>query len=204
MVCLQRLKGPPDRRTNAIISSKLAMPNQLFLLRHGKSSWRDASLDDFDRPLKKRGCRDARNMGLLLRDLGWIPDVILSSSANRAQATTLRLCRAMACETSRVTFKKKLYFADLTTLFHVLRRVPEDAARVLLVGHNPDLEELTHTLSDTTPQVPPDGKLIPTATLVQFECRGAWSELNAGSARLVQITRPHGLVDRYSAAGDAD
>ncbi len=180
------------------------MPNQLFLLRHGKSSWRDSSLDDFDRPLKKRGRRDARNMGLLLRDLGWIPDVILSSSANRAQATTLRLCGAMAYDTSRVTFKKNLYFADLTTLFQVLRRLPVDAGRVLLVGHNPDLEELTHTLSDTPPLVPPDGKLIPTATLVQFDCNVAWSELNAGGARLVQITRPHGLVDRYASAGDVD
>lgn len=180
------------------------MPNQLFLLRHGKSSWRDTSLDDFDRPLKKRGRRDARNVGLLLRDLGWVPDVILSSSANRAQATTQRLCRAMAFDETRVVFKKKLYFADLTTLLQILRRLPDDAARVLLVGHNPDLEELTHTLSETPPQVPSDGKLIPTATLVQFECRGAWTELNAGGARLVQITRPHGLVDRYASADDAD
>lgn len=181
------------------------MSYQLFLLRHGKSSWKDTTLDDYDRPLKKRGRRDATHMGWYLRDQNLLPDLILSSTANRARSTTERLCRAMAFDLDRVQFSKDLYFADSTTLYQTLHGIPESVGAAMLVGHNPDLEELARDLSHEPITTPVDGKLIPTATLVHFELHQPWAELKAGDAHLVTVTRPHGLVAVYEqASGAAD
>ncbi|CAM2008308.1 SixA phosphatase family protein [Acanthopleuribacter pedis] len=176
------------------------MPHQLFLLRHGKSSWKDPTLDDYDRPLKKRGRRDATHMGWYLRDQALRPDQILSSTANRARGTTERLCRAMNFDLSSVIFQKNLYFADQHTLIQTLRGIPNSVQRAMLVGHNPDLEELAHELSAAPLTIPEDGKLIPTATLVHFELTTDWAALAPGTTKLVSITRPHGLVAVYDQA----
>ena len=119
----------------------------LLVLRHGKSSWANAGLGDHDRPLKGRGRRDAKRMGkeLLARDL--VPDLILSSTARRARSTARRAADAAGCA-DRVEHTRELY---LTGVEHQLRTIAERASdehqRVMIVGHNPSLENLVEHLT---------------------------------------------------------
>lgn len=112
----------------------------LLLLRHGKSSWKDKKLSDHDRPLKKRGRAAAQRIGRLLRDLILVPDHILTSSAVRAMETT-QLAAKTAEYRGDIETVPALYHADQRTLATIVSHVPNRFASVLIVGHNPDLEE---------------------------------------------------------------
>lgn len=113
----------------------------LFLMRHAKSSWKDESLDDHDRPLNKRGKRDAPRMGAALREFQLIPDFIICSSARRARKTAE--CVAFAADfrgETRIT--AELYMASPDKILQILAQTPEPFNSILLICHNPSLEEL--------------------------------------------------------------
>jgi phosphohistidine phosphatase len=117
----------------------------LMLLRHAKSSWKDPQLDDHDRPLNKRGKREAPRMGQLLREEDLLPDFIVSSSAKRAWRTAE--CAALHSGyrgETRVT--SELYDASPQRIREVVQATPETVARLLVVGHNPGLEEFLEPL----------------------------------------------------------
>ncbi len=117
----------------------------LLLLRHAKSSWKDQGLDDHDRPLNKRGKREAPRMGQLLKDEGLLPQFIVSSSAKRAWRTAE--CVAIHSGyrgESRVT--SELYAAPAERIREVIQTTPDNVERLLLVAHNPGLEELLEPL----------------------------------------------------------
>jgi phosphohistidine phosphatase len=118
----------------------------LLLLRHAKSSWKDEDVPDHDRPLKKRGQRDAPRMGKLLRQLDLVPELIVSSTALRARATALA-----AAEEARyagdIRFEPRIYEASASQLLAVVRALPDGVKRAMIVGHNPGLEELVTVLS---------------------------------------------------------
>ena len=113
----------------------------LSILRHAKSSWSDSSLDDHDRPLNKRGSRDAPRMGELIREQGLVPDVILSSTALRARDTALAVAAAAGFP-AEVHFTRRLYGAGPDEYLEALRALPDDSEHALVVGHNPGLEDL--------------------------------------------------------------
>lgn len=126
--------------TNAIFKT-------LLVLRHGKSSWKDLSLDDHDRPLKKRGKHDAKRVGAFLRRKGLIPDLILTSSAKRARGTAKRVAKGGDFKgTVSVERHKKLYHAEPETIVEVLQGIDAAHQRVMIVGHNPGLEDLLELL----------------------------------------------------------
>jgi phosphohistidine phosphatase len=142
----------------------------LLLLRHAKSSWKDESLDDHDRPLNKRGKREAPRMGQLLKDEGLLPELIVSSSARRARKTAEHVIHASGYRgETRIT--SEAYDAAPEKLLELLATVPEPLSRVLLVGHNPGLEELLQALIGTyTP--------LSTASLAHLGLPiAAWSEI---------------------------
>ncbi len=112
----------------------------LFLLRHGKSSWKDATLSDHDRPLKKRGREAAQRMGCLLNELHLAPDHILTSSAARALETA-QLAVEAAKYQGEVETIPGLYHAEPQSLVAIVSRVPDRFASVLIIGHNPGLED---------------------------------------------------------------
>lgn len=172
------------------------MSRQLLVLRHGKSDWNiDAS--DFERPLKNRGKRDAQRMGAWLQQQGLIPDFIISSPAKRAKNTAEKLAKAMGLTAKHVHFDERIYAAELTDLKNVLNDCPESSARVLLIGHNPSLENLIENLHNGKLQRPEDGKLLPTATLAILSMPDHWGLLHKGCATVESITRPATLPKRF-------
>ena len=117
----------------------------LLLLRHAKSSWKNESLDDPDRPLNERGKKEAPRMGQLLLEEQLLPDIILSSDAKRCRRTVERVCDAAGYRGETV-LSSELYLANPATYLKALARLPEEISRVLVVGHNPGMEALLESL----------------------------------------------------------
>jgi phosphohistidine phosphatase len=159
----------------------------LLILRHGKSSWKDPSLDDHERPLNKRGRRDAPRMGRLVQEEGLVPDLILSSTAVRARATAEAVAEASGYQ-GTLTLTRELYGAGPTAFLEALSRLDDHYDRVMVVGHNPGLEQLLRTLTHTE-------HALPTAALAKVEIDiEAWSELHRlRRGKLVQLWRPKEL-----------
>ncbi|MDX1698292.1 MAG: histidine phosphatase family protein, partial [Thiohalobacterales bacterium] len=176
------------------------MAHELLLLRHGKSDW-DAVTDDFHRPLKDRGKRAAQRMGVWLAQQQLLPDLVISSPAERALATAQKLCKAMGPGDADIRRDERIYEATAGELLEVLAGCPDSARRVLLVGHNPGLEDLLTWLAGEAVEVPPDGKLLPTATLARLTLPGAWNELAPGCATLEAIVRPAELPKKFPFPG---
>ena len=132
----------------------------LLVLRHAKSSWSDPALDDHERPLSTRGRRDGPRMGELLRECGLIPDVVISSDAVRARLTAEAVVAA-ARFAGAILLDHRLYMASPADILSLLRTVPEEAETVMIVGHNPGLEELVAQLTG-------ERQDLPTAALAQI------------------------------------
>jgi phosphohistidine phosphatase len=119
---------------------------RLILLRHAKSAWSTDASSDHERPLNTRGQQDAPVMGQRLRDLGWIPDVVFSSTATRTRQTWAGLGAVLAPE-APVTFLPELYLSGPRVALPLLAE--QIAPTVMLIGHNPGFEALASLLSDT-------------------------------------------------------
>ncbi|MGD2062394.1 MAG: histidine phosphatase family protein [Nitrospirota bacterium] len=169
------------------------MGRQLIVLRHGKSDWASGAAVDFDRPLAQRGRRAAKRMGKWLRAERLVPDHVASSPAERARQTAVRVCRAAGLKEAAISFYPEIYLADVEDLLAVLAACPADASRVMVVGHNPGLEELVAYLAAGDVAIPPGGKLLPTAAVAILEMPDDWQGLIMAAARLVSITRPRDL-----------
>lgn len=162
------------------------MSRELWLLRHAKAK-RDDSFEDFDRPLKKRGKNAALEMGTWLQQQNLIPDWVLSSPAKRAIATATRVVEAMDASDLTIMQDKRLYAEGYEQLKAVLADCPAGAQRVLLVGHNPELEDLLIYLVGLA-NVPDRDKLLPTAALARLVMPDDWTQLSAESAQLLTIS----------------
>ncbi|KAA6185418.1 histidine phosphatase family protein [Thiohalocapsa marina] len=170
------------------------MPRELLVLRHAKSDWDSGAATDFDRPLAKRGKRDAPRVGAWLYREGMVPDLILSSPAVRARETALKVCKALDLKKKRIVWERAIYEAEVPTLLEALARVPDAIATVLLVGHNPGLEGLVRYLCGDDVDEPEDGKLLPTAAVARLEMPDDWSQLESGCASLLALVRPRQLA----------
>ena len=158
----------------------------LLVLRHAKSSWDDRSLSDHDRPLNPRGHRDAPRMGELLDDEGIWPDLILSSTANRA-ATTAQLLTGGQSFTGEIRYLSELYLAGPDDYIDTIRRLAGDADSVMVVGHNPGLELIVQMMTGAWER-------MPTAALARIEIPiDDWRDLEAGGGELAGIWRPKEL-----------
>jgi phosphohistidine phosphatase len=156
----------------------------LIILRHAKSSWKDDSLADHERPLNKRGQKDAARMGELLHAEGLQPDLILCSSAVRARETARIAIEASGYE-SEIEYRDDLYAFEPSAYLNALLKLADTCDMVMLIGHNPALEELLNGLSG-------EYHSLPTAALAQVELpTEAWKEISFGMrARLVNLWRP--------------
>lgn len=172
------------------------MSIELLLLRHGKSDW-ETQLDDFDRPLVDRGKRSAQRIGAWLARHDLQPDYIISSPAERALVTAQKCCKAMGLGVQHIHADPRVYAADTDMLLTVLKDCPNQAKRVMLVGHNPGLEDLLTWLSDKNIELPEDGKLLPTATLAKLTMNENWNSLKQGCAVVESITRPRKLPKKF-------
>ena len=170
------------------------MPAELLILRHAKSDWAQ-NVSDFERPLNSRGERDAPRMGrwLLAQDLQ--PDAVLCSPATRARQTLEAVCTQAHIPVQDIQWIDALYLAALENLLHQLHETPAKTRRLLLVGHNPGLEDLLLHLAQ--PPVPrkSNGKLLTTAALARLRLAHGWSDLAPGTAQVLQIQYPGDLTD---------
>ena len=160
----------------------------LLVLRHAKSSWDDPALDDHERPLNKRGQRDAPRMGALVREYGLVPDVVISSDALRARLTAEAVAET-ARYTGEILLDPDLYMAGPADILSLLPRVRENADTVMIVGHNPGLEKLVQQLTG-------EWQDLPTAALAQIGLPlDRWCDLKLSTrGRLVGLWRPEELT----------
>lgn len=172
------------------------MQRELLIFRHGKSDWR-TDADDFNRPLKDRGKRSAQRMGVHLWKSELRPDHIVSSPAERARTTAEKCCKAMGLTGKDIHRDSRIYEAELDNLLKVLAECPQDARRVMIVGHNPGLEMLLLHLSADEIARPDDDKILPTATLARLIMPDNWDDPGKACAKLVSITRPGDLPDKF-------
>lgn len=171
----------------------MAFMRTLMLLRHAKSDWDSDAADDFERPLAERGRKAAERMGAWMRQHVSVPDYVISSPAVRARETVGILCETLGRDASQVVYEDSLYLADAGELLSLVRGFPDEAKIVMLIGHNPGMEELLVYLCGENLPTAANGKLLPTATLAQIAVVAAWRDIRRNSCRLIAITRPKEL-----------
>jgi len=143
----------------------------IYFMRHAKSSWDHLNLADHQRPLNKRGERDAPFMGMVLEHLGVRPDQILSSPAVRAHTTAQHIQESLPGETVPIQVIQRLYPGSLMDYIHALRNLPDAATSALLVAHNPSITHAVNTLAQE------DIYNIPTAAIAAIRFPGdSWSQ----------------------------
>jgi phosphohistidine phosphatase len=166
----------------------------LTLLRHAKSGWDDPVARDFDRPLNPKGQRAAAMVGRHMKSLGLAFDHVVASPAVRVVETLDQVSRGYGSDLAPA-WDQRVYLASAATLLDVVHDLPAGAGHVLLVGHNPGLEELVLLL------VPDGGALrdevevkFPTATLAEmtFETDD-WNHVLSGGGVLARFVRPRDL-----------
>jgi phosphohistidine phosphatase len=160
----------------------------LLLLRHAKSSWDDPGLSDRDRPLNARGLRDAPKMGELIKQQGLTPDLIIASTATRAQETARHV--ALHCGyPGAIDSTSSLYLAAPDHYVAYLRCLDEQCTVVMVVGHNPGLEDLLELITGSYQK-------MPTAALACISLAiTRWQEFSAKvDGQLIHIWRPKELV----------
>ena len=157
---------------------------QLLICRHAKSSWQDHCLGDVDRPLNKRGQRDAPEMGRRLRHNGLLPDLIIASHAVRARTTAEYYAIQLGYPCERIRIDPGLYAASPQSLLTLLRQLSPELERVMVVGHNPELTTLANLLGQLGIEN------VPTSGIVGLEFSLAWSDLVPGSGRLLFFDYP--------------
>lgn len=157
---------------------------ELLILRHAKSSWDTAAVDDFERPLAPRGEKEAPRMGAYLAAIDFLPDLIVSSPARRASQTAQKVAKAAGFK-GDIAFEPRIYLADADTLLEVVHTLPETAGRVLLVGHNPGFEELVAALCGGAVR-------LATAALASIELPAAtaWLDVERESGVLLWLVTP--------------
>ena len=162
----------------------------VYLLRHAKSSWSDPTLPDQDRPLARRGRRDAKRVAEHVVRLGIKPELVLCSASERTRET-LELVRPAFGATSQVRLEAGLYAASADTLLERLRAVPEQVASVMLIGHNPGLHELAVALASTGTELERLKAKFPTGALATLTLpKAPWGRLSPADAVLAAYVVP--------------
>jgi phosphohistidine phosphatase len=159
----------------------------LLLMRHAKSSWKHPELPDQDRPLNKRGEKDASRMGKFIREKELIPQLILASPAKRVSQTVDGMQGKMDFK-GKVEYVDSLYLAEPSAYLTTLRDIPDNFERVMVVGHNPGLEGLLQILSGQV-------ESLSTAALAYLVLPiEHWSDLNESiHGELVERVKPRDL-----------
>ncbi len=120
----------------------------IYLVRHAKSSWKYAELDDFERPLNKRGRKSLLAMREILNNLKVAPDLILSSPAARAAMTARAIADTIDYPLDKIQYREALYMAGDDVLIKIIKEIKDSVQKAMLIGHNPGLTELANYVSD--------------------------------------------------------
>ncbi|HEY59671.1 MAG TPA: histidine phosphatase family protein [Anaerolineae bacterium] len=160
---------------------------KIFLMRHAKSSWKNSKLPDHERPLKKRGQKNAKSMGKFLKAKKHVPDIVLCSTAERAVQTANILTKACGYD-KEVIYTDKLYMAEPSNIFEILHDQPDKAKNIMIIGHNPGMEAFLQILTGKV-------ETLPTASIAYLNLSiKKWANLNQKvEAKLKKLWRPKDL-----------
>ena len=173
------------------------MSNTLYLLRHAKSSWENPTLADHDRPLASRGRRASRVIADHLRRQRITPTLVLCSSSARTRETLERISATLGDEIE-VRIEEDLYTASASDLLDRLRDVDPGADSVMLIGHNPALQNLALSLAGNGVDLRRLTEKFPTAALATLTFQCSWGGLTPGAAELVAFLTPRELAGSLS------
>jgi phosphohistidine phosphatase len=170
---------------------------KILIMRHAKSDWSDSSLADFDRPLNKRGKKAAPFMGKEIYNRKLVPDLVLSSPAQRAKLTAEAVAKECNIE-EKIQWKEDFYFGYADDIIETLQRLPKKIHKVLIIGHNPTLENLVSILVNDYKHV-----TMPTAALVSLSVDiDNWTKLESNSCLFDWILRPKELKRQKKASNN--
>ena len=167
----------------------------LFLVRHAKSSWDHPGLSDFERPLAPRGERAAPRLATFMKTEGLVPAIVLCSTARRARETWALMEEALG-ESAQVTFLDSLYGAGPGRMLEAALTYADERSPVMLVGHNPGMEDLAHALAGSGPEteLATLREKYPTAGLAVIDLDvDSWSDVRPGAGVLRRFVRPRDL-----------
>lgn len=158
---------------------------ELTLIRHAKSSWKDVDLKDHERPLSKRGERDAPVMGKRLAKRGYKPDLVVSSPAVRALKTARIIAKELGYKRKNIVVAERLYGSSTAGLLSMIRSLDQALKRVMVVGHNPELTDLANRLGG--------GRVhnLPTCGVARLRFdTDSWAEIENGGGVDVDLDYP--------------
>ena len=155
----------------------------LYLIRHAKSSWKDMTLDDFHRPLNKRGKFDASLMGDVFYMANVTVDKIISSDAKRAKSTAILINEKLENNID-IIFENKLYDASINDIYNVIYSIEDNIDSVFIISHNPTLNMLAYELVDFDHNIPTCGVLK-----IQSNIK-SWKNINKNNSKLILFDYP--------------
>ncbi|HVI71487.1 MAG TPA: histidine phosphatase family protein [Pyrinomonadaceae bacterium] len=159
----------------------------LYLLRHAKSSWKDESLSDFERPLKRRGREAAQLAGERLAQEKLKNPVLICSPAVRTRETAELVLKSSKLRVEE-RWDERIYEASLRDLLQVVSEIPDDKKVAILIGHNPGFEELLAFLTG-------ESRRMPTAALAKIMFDVSWKDIEARSGKLDWFVTPKELAE---------
>ena len=158
---------------------------KLFIVRHAKSSWDFPELDDYDRPLNKRGKKNAPEMGMRLAKRLVKPDMIITSPAKRAASTARRIAEEISFPFKNINREPQFYHGSVGDIISIMQGVSADVKTLMIFGHNPILTDLTNYLSGS------DIYNIPTCGIAEMEFDvSSWGKIGKKSANLISFDYP--------------
>ena len=157
----------------------------IYLLRHAKSSWDNPQLDDFERPLNKRGHVDAPLMGNVMEKMNILPDLIISSPAIRASMTARFVADAINYPLEKIHYNENIYESGQNELLEVIYTVDDAVDKLMLVGHNPSFTYFAHYLAKF------DVNNIPTCDLFGAELNiSYWTKIKKNCGKVLFYEYP--------------
>ncbi|MBC7555184.1 MAG: histidine phosphatase family protein [Taibaiella sp.] len=123
------------------------MTRKLVMIRHAKSSWANLLQSDFERPLNERGKKEAPEMGAVLKEKGFIPDIIISSKSKRTRQTAKKIASALGYDFEKVVWDDRLYHCIPSVFEEIIYEMPEHIGSLFIIAHNPGITEFVNHLS---------------------------------------------------------
>ena len=162
---------------------------ELMLMRHAKSDWHSHTAD-IDRPLNNRGSHDAVRMGAYLKQKELVPDRMIISPSRRTQETAELLLNNLSVPEERVVVDKELYLADRRTLCEIAEVYASDNQRLLILAHNPGMDDIVSYLASAPPSLSDNGKLMTTCAVACFHMDSLDALKKQGRGELQSLIRP--------------
>ena len=157
----------------------------IYLVRHAKSSWKYPNLDDFERPLNKRGRKNAPFMGKVLKKLKVAPDLVISSPANRAATTARIIAAAINYPLENIRYSEAIYEFSENALIHVVKQIDDAVNKAMIVGHNPATNGLANYIGDQ-----PISN-IPTAGVFDVDLNiSSWAKISGHCGKVIFFEYP--------------